>query len=92
MISIWPDGPRSNAIKLKIPMFDSTDTESLTAAEIRARRRMMGQAAGIAAALCIAHKCDFRSLDHKEVQRVIVERGGVYDLDNYKINRNAGSS
>ena len=217
MISIWPDGPRSNAIKLKIPMFDSTDTESLTAAEIRARRRMMevltyhqavekrpwlldhcspiigiregcrivgdhvlqlddcrvqkiyddavavsdyqhvdahspddegrtyilpkearwvppfqiplrsliardgknlliagrcfsadqlsmssarvsgptsmmGQAAGIAAALCITHKCDFRSLDHKEVQRVIVERGGVYDLDNYKINRNAGSS
>lgn len=41
MTSIWPDGPRSNAIKIKIPMFDSTDTEGLTAAEIRARRRMM---------------------------------------------------
>lgn len=41
MTSIWPDGPRGNAIKIKIPMFDSTDTESLTAAEIRARRRMM---------------------------------------------------
>jgi len=41
MTSIWPDGPRSNALKVKIPMFDSTDTESLTAAEIRARRRMM---------------------------------------------------
>ena len=41
MTSIWPDGPRGNAIKVKIPMFDSTDTESLTAAEIRARRRMM---------------------------------------------------
>ena len=41
MTSIWPNGPRSNAIKIKIPMFDSTDTESLTAAEIQARRRMM---------------------------------------------------
>jgi len=41
MTSIWPDGPRSNALKIKIPMFDATDTESLTAAEIWARRRMM---------------------------------------------------
>ena len=41
MTSVWPDGPRGNAIKIKIPMFDSTDTESLTAAEIRGRRRMM---------------------------------------------------
>jgi hypothetical protein len=41
MTSIWPDGPRANAIKIKIPMFDSTNTESLTRAEIRARRRMM---------------------------------------------------
>jgi hypothetical protein len=41
MTSIWPDGPGANAIKIKIPMFDSTQTESLTAAEIRARRRMM---------------------------------------------------
>lgn len=41
MTSLWPNGPRSNAIKIKIPMFDSTDTESITAAEIQARRRMM---------------------------------------------------
>jgi hypothetical protein len=41
MTSIWPDGPGSNAIKIKIPMFDSTDTESLTKAETTARRRMM---------------------------------------------------
>ena len=41
MTSIWPNGPRGNAIKIKIPMFDSTDTQSLTAGEIRARRRMM---------------------------------------------------
>jgi len=40
MVSVWPDGPRGNAIKLKVPKFDATSTESLTAAEIRARRRM----------------------------------------------------
>jgi len=41
MTSIWPDGPGSNALKIKIPMFDATDTDSLTAAEIAARRRMV---------------------------------------------------
>jgi len=40
MTSVWPDGPGGNAVKIKIPMFDSTDTESLTAAEIQGRRRM----------------------------------------------------
>lgn len=37
----WPNGPRGRAIKVKVAGFDATDTESLTAAEIRARRRMM---------------------------------------------------
>jgi hypothetical protein len=41
MTSIWPDGPGGNAIKIKVPMFDSTNTESLTQAEIQGRRRMM---------------------------------------------------
>lgn len=41
MTSIWPDGYGSNALKIKIPMFDATDTRSLTCAEIAARRRMM---------------------------------------------------
>lgn len=40
MTSVWPNGPRGNAIKIKVPMFDATNTESLTAAEIRARRRV----------------------------------------------------
>ena len=40
MTSVWPDGPGGNAIKIKIPMFDATDTEGLTAAEIQGRRRM----------------------------------------------------
>lgn len=41
MTTVWPDGPGANAIKIKVPMFDSTDTQSLTGAEITARRRMM---------------------------------------------------
>jgi len=41
MTSIWPAGPGASALKVKIPKFDSTDTESMTAAEIAARRRMM---------------------------------------------------
>jgi hypothetical protein len=41
MTSVWPNGPRSNALKIKIPMFDASDTESMTAAEVQGRRRMM---------------------------------------------------
>ncbi len=41
MTSIWPNGPGGNAIKIKIPCFDATETESMTQAEITARRRMM---------------------------------------------------
>lgn len=41
MTSVWPNGAGSNALKVKVPMFDSTDTESMTAAEIHARRKMM---------------------------------------------------
>jgi len=41
MTSVWPNGPGGNALKIKIPMLDASDTESLTAAEIQGRRRMM---------------------------------------------------
>ncbi len=41
MTSIWPDGPGGKALKIKIPMFDSTSTEGLTHAEIQAKRRTM---------------------------------------------------
>ena len=41
MTSISPAGPGRHAVKIKIPRYDATDTESLTAAEIQARRRMM---------------------------------------------------
>ena len=40
MTSVWPDGLGGNAIKIKIPRFDATDTEGITAAEIQGRRRM----------------------------------------------------
>jgi hypothetical protein len=38
MVSVWPNGPCSNALKIKVAGYDSSDTESLTAAEIRGRR------------------------------------------------------
>jgi len=38
MVSVWPNGPRSNALKIKVAGFDSTDTPSVTAAEIQGRR------------------------------------------------------
>jgi len=41
MTSLWPNGPGSHALKLKIPGFDSSQTRGLTEAEIQARRRMM---------------------------------------------------
>lgn len=41
MTGAVPNGPGTRAVKVKIPGFDSADTEELTAAEIHARRRMM---------------------------------------------------
>lgn len=41
MTSFWPDGPGGRAVKIKVPRFDSADTEQLTAAEIAARRRFL---------------------------------------------------
>ncbi len=40
-VSIWPDGPRSNAIKVKIPNETSISSEGITKAEIEVRRRVM---------------------------------------------------
>lgn len=40
MTSVWPNGPGGNALKIKVIGFDVTDTESMTALEILARRRM----------------------------------------------------
>jgi len=40
MTSTWPNGPGGKALKLKVPGYDSGDTEDMTRLEIRARRRM----------------------------------------------------
>jgi hypothetical protein len=40
MISFPRNGPGEKSVKIKIPMFDSTSTEQLTAAEIAARRKI----------------------------------------------------
>ncbi len=40
MASVWPNGPGGKALKIKVVGFDVTDTESLTALEIHARRRI----------------------------------------------------
>jgi hypothetical protein len=39
--SVWPNGPGGKALKIWVPKADSTDTESMTAAEVRGRRSMM---------------------------------------------------
>jgi hypothetical protein len=39
MVSLWPNGLGGKALKLKVPGFDSGDTEAMTQLEIQARRR-----------------------------------------------------
>ncbi len=41
MNTIWPNGPSSNAVKVKIHGFDSTDSVSLTMAEQTGRKKML---------------------------------------------------
>jgi len=41
MNTLWPNGPSGNAIKIKINGFDSTDTVSLSKAEIESRKKML---------------------------------------------------
>ncbi len=40
MVTVWPNGPRSVALKIKVVGYESTDTESMTGAEIQARRQV----------------------------------------------------
>ncbi len=41
MVSARPNGHGERSLKVKIPMFDASDTEDMTAAEVQARRRIM---------------------------------------------------
>ena len=54
----------------------SADQLALSSARVSTTASMMGQAAGIAAAMCVEKKCDPRELDYAEVRRVVERRGG----------------
>jgi hypothetical protein len=41
---------------------------------------MMGQAAGITAALAAAGGCDVRDVDAADVRRIVLERGAVLEV------------
>lgn len=53
----------------------SADPLALSSAGVATSAAMMGQAAGIAAALAAGKKCDPRELDPAEVRRLVSERG-----------------
>jgi hypothetical protein len=59
----------------------SADQLALSSARVTTSTSMMGQAVGIAAALCVAGKCNPRSLNPDEVQRIVEERGGVLSVE-----------
>ena len=98
---MWPNGPRSNALKIKIPKFDiplrsliardgknllaagrcfSADQLALSSARVSTSCSMMGQAAGIAAAMAAAASCDVSQLDPNDVRQVVQQRGGQLEV------------
>ena len=58
----------------------SADQLALSSARVSGIGSMMGQATGIAAALCVEKNWDPRDLDYKEVKKTVVERGGILDV------------
>jgi hypothetical protein len=53
----------------------SADQMALSSARVSTSAAMMGQAAGIAAAMAAAGDCDPRDLDPADLRRAIIERG-----------------
>ena len=53
----------------------SADQLALSSARVTTTCSMMGQAAGIAAALAAQRNCEVRSIDSKEVRQIVEERG-----------------
>ena len=53
----------------------SADQLALSSARVSTTGSMMGQAAGIAAAMSIQKKCPVRELDPRDVIKSIVKRG-----------------
>ncbi len=58
----------------------SADREVQSSARVATSGAMMGQAAGIAAALAAANDTDPRQLDPADVRRIVIERGGRLDV------------
>ena len=58
----------------------SCDQLALSSARVSTSGSMMGQAAGIAAAMAVSKDCDVHNLDSREVQKVIEKRGGKLDV------------
>ncbi|MFW6108728.1 MAG: FAD-dependent oxidoreductase, partial [bacterium] len=58
----------------------SADQLALSSARVSTTCSMMGQAAGIAAALAAERRCDVRRLDYADVRRLVVARGARLDV------------
>jgi hypothetical protein len=58
----------------------SADQLALSSARVSPTGSMMGQAAGIGAALAVQHNCDIRALDPLEVRRIVEDRGAILDV------------
>jgi hypothetical protein len=58
----------------------SADQLALSSARVSTTCSMLGQAAGIAAALAAAKNADPRRLDPADVRRILVERGARLDV------------
>jgi len=54
----------------------STDQLALSSARVSTTGSMMGQAAGITAAICAKKNCCPRDLDPRKVQKIVMQRGG----------------
>jgi hypothetical protein len=72
--------PRGAANLLAAGRCLSADQLALSSARVMPTCSMMGQAAGIAAALCASRRCSLRALDPAEVRRIVVDRGARLDL------------
>ena len=57
----------------------SADQLALSSARVSTTATMMGQAAGIAAAMAVSKHCDPRDLNPADVRRVVIERGAKLD-------------
>jgi hypothetical protein len=58
----------------------SADQLALSSARVSTSSAMMGQAAGIAAAMAAGKKCDPRDLNPADVRRVVEQRGAQLDV------------